>query len=96
MLSRGVKHLQQSKLFQIGMRMNHCSQSSNGVVRSEGTRARITLPAPTFSGKAYVDGGFKNISLSDYSGKYLVLFFFPYCFTFVCPTEICAFNDAAK
>jgi peroxiredoxin (alkyl hydroperoxide reductase subunit C) len=45
---------------------------------------------------AYVDGGFKKISLSDYLGKYVVLFFYPLDFTFVCPTEICAFNDAAK
>ena len=33
--------------------------------------------------------------MSDYSGKYVVLFFYPLDFTFVCPTEICAFNDAA-
>jgi len=38
---------------------------------------------------------FKKISLSDYVGKYVVLFFYPLDFTFVCPTEICAFNDAA-
>ena len=45
---------------------------------------------------AYVDGGFKKISLNDYLGKYVVLFFYPLDFTFVCPTEICAFNDAAN
>ena len=58
-------------------------------------KARVSLPAPAFSGMAYTDGGFKNISLSDYAGKYVVLFFYPLDFTFVCPTEICAFNDAA-
>ena len=63
---------------------------------SDEVKARITLPAPVFSGMAYVDGGFKKISLSDYHGKYVVLFFYPLDFTFVCPTEICAFNDAAK
>ena len=33
------------------------------------------------------------MSLSDYTGKYVVLFFYPLDFTFVCPTEIIAFND---
>ena len=45
---------------------------------------------------AYVDGGFKKISLSDYLGKYVVLFFYPLDFTFVCPTEIIAFSDRIK
>ena len=57
--------------------------------------AKITAPAPTFSGMAWTDGTFKQISLSDYAGKYVVLFFYPLDFTFVCPTEICAFNDSA-
>ena len=39
------------------------------------------------------DKQFKNISLSDYTGKYVVLFFYPLDFTFVCPTEIIAFSD---
>ena len=34
-----------------------------------------------------------QIKLSDYAGKYVVLFFYPLDFTFVCPTEIIAFND---
>jgi alkyl hydroperoxide reductase subunit AhpC len=38
----------------------------------------------------------KKISLSDYKDKWVVLFFYPLDFTFVCPTEICAFNDKAK
>ena len=33
--------------------------------------------------------------MNDYKGQYVVLFFYPLDFTFVCPTEICAFNDAA-
>lgn len=40
-----------------------------------------------------VDQEFKTIKLSDYSGKYVVLFFYPLDFTFVCPTEIIAFSD---
>jgi alkyl hydroperoxide reductase subunit AhpC len=35
----------------------------------------------------------KTISLDDFKGKYLVLFFYPLDFTFVCPTEITAFSD---
>ena len=58
-------------------------------------KARVSLPAPAFSGMAWVNGQFKKISLADYAGKYVVLFFYPLDFTFVCPTEICAFNDAA-
>ncbi|KAA0195758.1 Thioredoxin-dependent peroxide reductase mitochondrial [Fasciolopsis buskii] len=50
-------------------------------------------PAPNFSGIAVVDGSFKDISLKDYEGKYLLIFFYPADFTFVCPTEIIAFSD---
>lgn len=55
--------------------------------------ARVQHPAPDFKGTAVVDGQFKQIQLSDYKGKYLVLFFYPLDFTFVCPTEIIAFSD---
>jgi len=55
----------------------------------------IGKPAPEFSGTAVVDGQFKDISLKDYAGKYVVLFFYPLDFTFVCPTEIIAFSDRA-
>ena len=41
------------------------------------------------------DGSFKEVSLSEYRGKYVVLFFYPLDFTFVCPTEIIAFSEAA-
>uniref|UniRef100_A0A0B7AAB0 Thioredoxin peroxidase n=1 Tax=Arion vulgaris TaxID=1028688 RepID=A0A0B7AAB0_9EUPU len=53
----------------------------------------ITKPAPDFEANAVVDGTFKTIKLSDYLGKYVVLFFYPLDFTFVCPTEIIAFSD---
>ena len=51
------------------------------------------MPAPKFKGTAVVKGQFKEISLDDYKGKYVVLFFYPLDFTFVCPTEIIAFSD---
>ena len=34
-----------------------------------------------------------QVSLADYSGKYVVVYFYPLDFTFVCPTEIIAFSD---
>ncbi len=37
--------------------------------------------APAFAGKAYVDGGFKDIKLEDFRGKWVVLFFYPLDFT---------------
>jgi len=55
--------------------------------------AKITAPAPAFSGMAWTDQSIKQLSLSDYSGQYVVLFFYALDFTWVCPTEICAFND---
>jgi len=57
---------------------------------------RLTKPAPEFKGQAVVDGEFQDISLSNYKGKYLVLFFYPLDFTFVCPTEIIAFSDRVE
>jgi len=56
--------------------------------------ARVTKPAPNFKEVAVVGQDFKDVSLSDYKGKYVVLFFYPLDFTFVCPTEIIAFSDA--
>lgn len=49
--------------------------------------------APDFTATAVVDQEFKTIRLSDYQGKYVVLFFYPLDFTFVCPTEVGAFSD---
>ncbi len=54
---------------------------------------RVGQPAPDFTATAVVDQEFKTIKLSDYQGKYVVIFFYPLDFTFVCPTEITAFSD---
>ncbi|WP_341878832.1 peroxiredoxin [Synechococcus sp. UW140] len=54
---------------------------------------RVGQQAPDFTATAVVDQEFKEISLSQYRGKYVVLFFYPLDFTFVCPTEITAFSD---
>ncbi|XP_040173357.1 peroxiredoxin-2 [Anopheles arabiensis] len=55
--------------------------------------AQVQQPAPSFQGTAVVNSDFREIKLADYRGKYLVLFFYPLDFTFVCPTEIIAFSD---
>lgn len=53
--------------------------------------------APDFTAAAVVNGGtiVEDFKLSDYRGKYVVLFFYPKDFTFVCPSELHAF-EAAK
>lgn len=53
----------------------------------------VRQPAPEFEATAVIDGQFKQVKLSDYKGEYVVLFFYPCDFTFVCPTEIIAFSD---
>jgi len=60
------------------------------------SKAAIQKPAPHFQGTAVTpEGDFKDVKLSDYKGKYLVFFFYPLDFTFVCPTEIISFSDRA-
>ena len=54
----------------------------------------INEQAPNFKEQAVLDGGtLREISLVDYRGKWVVLFFYPLDFTFVCPTEILQFRD---
>jgi lipoyl-dependent peroxiredoxin subunit C len=57
---------------------------------------QVGSPAPKFKAKAYLRKGdeFLDVSLDDYKGKWLYLYFYPMDFTFVCPTEIKAFDDA--
>jgi len=53
----------------------------------------VTKQAPDFKATAVMaDNSFKEIRMSDYKGKKVVLFFYPMDFTFVCPTEIIAFD----
>ena len=72
-------------------RAGHSFEQSNGNIElspaaEEEARkvlARVGRPAPDFEVNAYVDGGFKNVKLSDYKGKWVVLCFYPGDFTFV-------------
>ncbi|MEG3639580.1 peroxiredoxin [Magnetococcus sp. PR-3] len=53
----------------------------------------VTKQAPDFKATAVMaDNSFEEISMSDYKGKYVVLFFYPLDFTFVCPSELIAFD----
>ncbi len=53
----------------------------------------VTQPAPDFTAQAVMpDNTFKDLTLSDYKGRYVVLFFYPLDFTFVCPSELIAFS----
>lgn len=63
---------------------------------------QVGQPAPPFKGQAVVGSGFQELSYENgvlkigdekHTGKYIVLFFYPLDFTFVCPTEIIAFSD---
>ena len=49
---------------------------------------KINHPAPAFLLEAYHNGEFKQVKLEDYKGKWVVIFFYPADFTFICPTEL--------
>jgi alkyl hydroperoxide reductase subunit AhpC len=55
--------------------------------------ARVKELAPCWSGTAVLDGDFQELSSQQYHGKYLVLFFYPNDFTFVCPTELLQLSE---
>jgi len=57
----------------------------------------VTKEAPDFTAQAVLpDNSFAELTLSSYRGKYVVLFFYPLDFTFVCPSEIIAFDKALE
>lgn len=57
---------------------------------------QVGRPAPKFNLEALVDDKFEKISLDDYKGKWVILFFYPMDFTFVCPTEVMEFSKRAE
>ena len=66
-------------------------------------QANASLPmprsqAPSFTNLNAVDPSqeFTKLSLSDYKGKYVVLVFYPFDFTYVCPTELISFSENLK
>ena len=57
----------------------------------------VTKEAPDFTAQAVMpDDSFKELTLSSYRGKYVILFFYPLDFTFVCPSEIIAFDKSLE
>ncbi|MFW8600984.1 peroxiredoxin [Desulfobacterota bacterium M19] len=57
----------------------------------------VTREAPDFTAQAVMaDNSMQDLSLSSYRGKHVILFFYPLDFTFVCPSEILAFNKALE
>jgi peroxiredoxin (alkyl hydroperoxide reductase subunit C) len=54
-------------------------------------KAFVGRPAPEFRAQAYVAGEVRDVALAEYRGRWVVLFFYPLDFTFVCPTELRAF-----
>lgn len=57
----------------------------------------VTKEAPNFKAQTVFDNNeIKELELSSYRGKYVVLFFYPLDFTFVCPSEIIAFDKALE
>ncbi len=64
--------------------MKECCEEKNWNV----SLAKVDTPAPDFSADAFVNNQIKKISLSEYKGKWVVLYFYPADFTFICPTEL--------
>ncbi len=62
-------------------------------MKEEFVELKVGKSAPDVKAQALMpDGSFKEVKLSDYRGKWVVIFFYPLDFTFVCPTEIRGFN----
>lgn len=55
----------------------------NATVTANPMTARVGYPAPNFEAPSYQNGSFKNIKLSDFKGKWVILCFYPGDFTFV-------------
>ncbi len=56
-------------------------------------KMKINLPAPLFEAEVYHQEEIRKIKLEDYHNKWLVLFFYPADFTFICPTELGSLAD---
>jgi hypothetical protein len=68
----------------IGIELSQSDTHSTSTIKEEAKmHARVGKPAPDFELSAYQDGGFKNVKLSDYKGKWIVVCFYPGDFTFV-------------
>jgi len=70
---------------------------SSGITNALQEAKDLPMPrtkAPDFNGvNAVINNKFETVSLSDYKDKYLVLLFYPFDYTYVCPTELIAFSE---
>jgi peroxiredoxin (alkyl hydroperoxide reductase subunit C) len=83
-------------LFLLSIACIYAHTDSSTTPLSYHPQAAIRKPAPDFITTAWDSGKFRSLSLSEFKGKYVVLFFYPLDFTFVCPTEIINFSDLAE
>jgi peroxiredoxin (alkyl hydroperoxide reductase subunit C) len=69
---------------------------AGGFFQGDVMTSLVTRPAPDFTAPAVLgdDTIDETFTLSSLRGRYVVLFFYPLAFTFVCPTEILAFDEA--
>lgn len=73
-----------------------CGCSSSSDMYSSTVPAKVGEEAPLFAAEALVGKEFKNVSSEDFKGKWVLLFFYPLDFTFVCPTELLELNKRYK
>ncbi|KAF3661793.1 2-Cys peroxiredoxin BAS1, chloroplastic [Capsicum annuum] len=74
--------------------LSRSNKSRSFIVRASSEVPLVGNKAPDFEAEAVFDQEFIKVKLSEYIGKkYVILFFYPLDFTFVCPTEITAFSD---
>ena len=66
------------------------------LAKAEQVLTIVSKPAPQFTAEAVVDDEIKKISLSDYEGKNKILVFYPADFSFICPTELFAFQEKVE
>src|SRR3989338_10533010 len=66
----------------------------NDIFDCDMIQARVVKPAPEFNLEGVAsDGEFRRFNLRNHRGDWVVLFFYPLDFTFVCPTEITQFSE---
>lgn len=67
----------------IGIPREESGEISQTTKKEDMMIAKVGKPAPDFEANAFIDGGFKNITLSEFKGQWVVLCFYPGDFTFV-------------
>lgn len=67
-----------------------------GLISAQACLTLVGQKAPDFTAKAIINGQTKEVSLNDFSGKNKILIFYPADFSFICPTELFAFQEKLK